>query len=257
MVTFIIRLLKSAVLARKIVNNFQPQLAIGVGGYASGPLLRAAAAKNIPTLIQEQNSYAGITNKMLGKKVKTICVAYENMERFFPASKIVLTGNPVRENLIHELPERGDALEFFGLKPGRRVVLIVGGSLGARSINNAVLKNLEFIRQSDVEFIWQTGVIYFDRICSELEGNQPANLHITSLYRVWIWPTQLPGWYFARRRRYHFRIVPDWKTFGFGAFAQCGRRSPTKNASHWLKKELLFSFATVKSMKIFFLLFCN
>lgn len=178
MVTFFIRLLKSAVLARKIVNDFQPQLAIGVGGYASGPLLRAAAAKKIPSLIQEQNSYAGITNKMLGKKVKTICVAYENMERFFPASKIIITGNPVRENLLRELPGKTEALDYFNLKPDSRVVLIVGGSLGARSINHAVLKNLEFIRQSNVEFIWQTGAIYYERICSELEGNQSANLHV-------------------------------------------------------------------------------
>lgn len=175
---FFNKLRQSASMANKIVKDFKPEIAIGVGGYASGPLLRAAANNKIPTLIQEQNSYAGITNKLLSKKVKTICVAYDNMQRFFPEKKIVLTGNPVRENLIEELQNKNEALRYFGLNENERVILIVGGSLGARSINNAVLKNLEFITNSGVQVVWQTGAIYFDQIEIELKDKKPANLHV-------------------------------------------------------------------------------
>ena len=178
MFTFFIRLMKSAALARKIVKDFQPEIAIGVGGYASGPLLRAAAKKGIPTLIQEQNSYAGITNKLLGKKVNSICVAYDKMARFFPKDKIVFSGNPVRENLMNKLPDRNDSIAYFKLNQTDKIVLIVGGSLGARSINNAVLNNIEKIAKKDVQFIWQTGAIYYDRIQAELEGKIPRTVHI-------------------------------------------------------------------------------
>lgn len=178
MFTFFVRLLKSASMARKIVRDFKPQVAIGVGGYASGPLLRAAARKKIPTLIQEQNSYAGITNKLLSKKVKAICVAYDKMDRFFPAEKIVFTGNPVRENLLENRSEKSEGLSFFNVQENDKVILIVGGSLGARSINNAVLKNIEFIAKSGVQFIWQTGAIYYARIQNELKDIKPENLHI-------------------------------------------------------------------------------
>lgn len=178
MVTFFVRLMKSAAIARKIVKDFKPQVAIGVGGFASGPLLRAAARKKIPTLIQEQNSYAGITNKLLSKKVKSICVAYDKMDRFFPADKVIFTGNPVRENLIHNNSNKNEALKYFGLKGSEKVILIVGGSLGALSINNAVLKNVELIAQSGVEVIWQTGAIYYERIQNELKENKPDNLQI-------------------------------------------------------------------------------
>ncbi len=177
MITFFKKLLQSALKARKIVTDFQPEIAIGVGGYASGPLLRAAAGKGVPTLIQEQNSYAGITNKMLSKKVKTICVAYDKMERFFPASKIVLTGNPVRENLIKKI-DRSDAIKFFKLKGEGKVVLIVGGSLGARSINQAVIRNIQHIKESGVDVIWQTGGLYYDRIVDEIKDTKPANLQV-------------------------------------------------------------------------------
>jgi UDP-N-acetylglucosamine--N-acetylmuramyl-(pentapeptide) pyrophosphoryl-undecaprenol N-acetylglucosamine transferase len=177
-VTFFSRLLKSASMARNIVKDFKPQIAIGVGGYASGPLLRAAANKKIPTLIQEQNSYAGITNKLLSKKVNAICVAYDKMERYFPGEKIVFTGNPVRENLIQNLQNKTEALNYFGLKGSEKVILIVGGSLGARSINNAVLKNIESISKSGIQVIWQTGAIYFERIQNELKNSKPANLQI-------------------------------------------------------------------------------
>ncbi len=178
MITFFVHLMKSASMARKVVKEFKPQVAIGVGGFASGPLLRAAAKLKMPTLIQEQNSYAGITNKLLSKKVKSICVAYDKMERYFPAEKIVFTGNPVRENLIEALPDKKEAFDYFGLKQGERVILIVGGSLGARSVNNAVMNNLEFIAGSGVQVIWQTGAIYYERILEEIKGKQPDNLKV-------------------------------------------------------------------------------
>jgi UDP-N-acetylglucosamine--N-acetylmuramyl-(pentapeptide) pyrophosphoryl-undecaprenol N-acetylglucosamine transferase len=176
--TFFNKLIQSASMAKKIVNEFKPEIAIGVGGFASGPILRAAANRKIPTLIQEQNSYAGITNKILSRKVNSICVAYDNMDRFFPSKKIILTGNPVRENLLTSIQNKNEALEYFGLTGNERVVLIVGGSLGARSINNAVLKNLNVIAKSGVQVIWQTGAIYFERIQAEIQGKKPENLQI-------------------------------------------------------------------------------
>jgi UDP-N-acetylglucosamine--N-acetylmuramyl-(pentapeptide) pyrophosphoryl-undecaprenol N-acetylglucosamine transferase len=176
--TFFNKLIQSASMAKKIVNEFKPEIAIGVGGFASGPILRAAANRKIPTLIQEQNSYAGITNKILSRKVNSICVAYDNMDRFFPSKKIILTGNPVRENLLTSIQNKNEALEYFGLTGNERVVLIVGGSLGARSVNNAVLKNLNVIAKSGVQVIWQTGAIYFERIQAEIQGKKPENLQI-------------------------------------------------------------------------------
>jgi UDP-N-acetylglucosamine--N-acetylmuramyl-(pentapeptide) pyrophosphoryl-undecaprenol N-acetylglucosamine transferase len=176
--TFFSKLIQSASMAKKIVKEFNPEIAIGVGGYASGPLLRAAANRKIPTLIQEQNSYAGITNKILSRKVNSICVAYDKMDRYFPSKKIILTGNPVRENLLNNIQNKNEAFEYFGLTGNERVVLIVGGSLGARSINNAVLKNLEEIAKSGVQVIWQTGAIYFDKIQAEIQGKKPDNLQI-------------------------------------------------------------------------------
>lgn len=176
--TFFKKLMQSASMANKIVKDFKPEVAIGVGGYASGPLLRAASKSKIPTLIQEQNSYAGITNKILSRKVNSICVAYDKMDRYFPSKKIVFTGNPIRENLITNLKNKDEGLEYFGLNGEEKVVLIVGGSLGARSINNAVLKNLNVIAKSGVQVIWQTGAIYFDRIQEETKNSKPENLQI-------------------------------------------------------------------------------
>lgn len=176
--TFFQKLMQSASMARKIIKDFKPEIAIGVGGYASGPLLRAASKSKIPTLIQEQNSYAGITNKILSKKVNTICVAYDKMERYFPAKKIIFTGNPVRENLISNLNNKNEALEYFGLKGDEKVVLIIGGSLGAGSVNNAVLKNLDGISKSGVQIVWQTGAYYYDRMITETKDRKPENLQI-------------------------------------------------------------------------------
>jgi UDP-N-acetylglucosamine--N-acetylmuramyl-(pentapeptide) pyrophosphoryl-undecaprenol N-acetylglucosamine transferase len=178
MVRFVVRLLKSYNLAQKIINQFKPQIAIGVGGFASGPLLRAAAGKKVPCLIQEQNSFAGITNKLLGKKAKTICVAFERMERYFPKNKIVITGNPVRENLKITDEAKREAINYFGLKKGKKVILVLGGSLGAQSVNEAVMMGIDKIAAADVEFIWQTGSFYYKRIMEKLEGKIPDNLVI-------------------------------------------------------------------------------
>jgi UDP-N-acetylglucosamine--N-acetylmuramyl-(pentapeptide) pyrophosphoryl-undecaprenol N-acetylglucosamine transferase len=176
--TFFRRLLQSAAIANRIVKDFKPEIAIGVGGYASGPILRAAAKRKIPTLIQEQNSYAGITNKILSRRVNSICVAYDRMDRYFPSKKIIFSGNPVRENLMTTLQNKKEAIEYFGLNGDERVVLIVGGSLGARSINKAVLKNIDTIAKSGVQVIWQTGAIYFEQVQNEIKNNKPGNLHV-------------------------------------------------------------------------------
>lgn len=177
-ITFFIKLFKSVLLARKIVNDFKPHVVIGVGGYASGPLLWVASCKKIPTLIQEQNSYAGITNKILGKKVNIICVAYNNMERFFPADKIKFTGNPVRKRLAQDEFDKAEALTYFGLNETDKIILIIGGSLGACSINNAVLRNIDLITESNIQIIWQTGTLYYDKINKELKSIKWYNLQI-------------------------------------------------------------------------------
>lgn len=161
-INVLIKLMKSQIKARRIIKEFKPDAAVGVGGYASGPTLKVAGSMGIPTLIQEQNSYAGVTNKLLAKKACKICVAYEGMERFFDKEKIILTGNPVRQNLLNQQMSREDAIRSFNLDPTKKTVLIVGGSLGARTINNCVLNGLDQIRQSGVQFIWQTGKFYIN-----------------------------------------------------------------------------------------------
>lgn len=163
--------LKSKRQVRAIIKEFRPMAAVGVGGYASGATLDAAAAMGIPCLIQEQNSYAGMTNKHLADKVEKICVAYDGMERFFPADKIVKTGNPVRQALLESDITREAALSQFGLDPDKKTILLVGGSLGARTVNESVLGHLDMVRDSDVQFIWQTGKYYnatiMERIAKE------------------------------------------------------------------------------------------
>jgi len=155
-------LMNSLVLARRIVSRFKPEVVIGVGGYASGPTLRAASALGVPTLIQEQNSYAGVTNKLLAKKAKRICVAYEGMERFFEKDKIVITGNPVRQDLFSVLPNTPEAYNYFGLDPHKKTILVVGGSLGARTINQSILAGLGRFAETDIQMIWQTGKFYIE-----------------------------------------------------------------------------------------------
>ena len=174
-------ILKSQRMAKKIIKDFAPQVAVGVGGYASGPTLKMAASMNIPTLIQEQNSYAGVTNKILAKKAKVICVAYDGMERFFPHEKIKLTGNPVRKSLIDMRSNRSEALRGMGIEEGKKCVLIVGGSLGARSINESIVAQLDLIKaNSDIQFVWQTGKLYFEEMKQRVAAaGKPENLTIT------------------------------------------------------------------------------
>ncbi len=167
------KLCDSMVRSRNIVKRFRPHLVIGVGGYASGPVMRAAAKMGIPTLIQEQNSYAGITNKLLAKRASKICVAYEGMEQFFAKEKIFLTGNPVRKDILEGRDNKEEALKFFDLKHGKKVVLVVGGSLGAYSINEAVRQSLDLLMEKEIQLIWQTGRHYQvpDEVLSKFSGS--------------------------------------------------------------------------------------
>ena len=160
----LIKLFKSQRLARKIVKDFRPHAAVGVGGYASGPTLKVAGSMGIPTLLQEQNSYAGVTNKLLAKQAKKICVAYDGMERFFDKNKIILTGNPVRQGLLNHTITQEEAIRTFNLDPQKKTILILGGSLGARTINECLMSNLDKIKNSGVQFIWQTGKIYIEEV---------------------------------------------------------------------------------------------
>lgn len=173
------KLIKSFLKARKVIKNFGAEVAIGVGGYASGPLLFMANRLGIPTLIQEQNSYAGKTNKFLGREAQRICVAYTEMEQFFPAGKILLTGNPIRRSSVELEGKKKEALTFFGLEEGKKTVLVTGGSLGARTLNDFMLKSVEkLVAMSDVQFIWQCGNVYYDDLKSRLHLNG-AELNIS------------------------------------------------------------------------------
>ena len=176
----LIKLFKSQRLARKIVKDFQPHAAVGVGGYASGPTLKVAGSMGIPTLLQEQNSYVGVTNKLLAKQAKKICVAYEGMERFFDKDKILLTGNPVRQGLLNHSTTREEAISTFGLNPNKRTILILGGSLGARTINQCLMENLDKVKLSGVQFIWQTGKIYIEEAKAAVaKAGELPMLHVT------------------------------------------------------------------------------
>lgn len=159
---FPLKLVDSLVKSRKIIKNFNPDIAIGTGGFASGTVVRIAAQMGVPTLIQEQNSYPGITNKLLAKKARKICVAYEGLEKFFPKEKIVFTGNPVRQDLLSVEQNRQDAVRYFDLDPNKKTLLVLGGSLGARRINQLIEKELENITNQDVQIIWQCGKFYFE-----------------------------------------------------------------------------------------------
>ena len=180
-IAVLFKIMRSQTMARRIIRKFKPMVAVGVGGYASGPTLRIAGKMGIPTLLQEQNSYAGVTNKILAKKASRICVAYDGMERFFPADKILKTGNPVRPNLTQGGITRKEAAKKMGLDASKRIVLIVGGSLGARTLNESVMANLDLIRMSeDVQFVWQTGKFYYEEMKRRLaEQPQVSNLYPT------------------------------------------------------------------------------
>ena len=159
---FPVKLISSLWKSRAIIKSFKPDVVIGTGGFASGPLLQMANSLNIPTLIQEQNSYPGITNKLLSKKANKICVAYENLERFFPKEKMIITGNPVRQDLIAIDSKRKEAIKFFNLDPSKKTLLILGGSLGARRVNQLIEKELGFFASHKVQIIWQCGKFYLD-----------------------------------------------------------------------------------------------
>ena len=161
--TFIFKLLISMLKSSRIIKNFKPDIAIGVGGYASGPILKAATRRNIPIVIQEQNSYAGLTNKLLSKKARKVFVAYEGMDRFFPKESIVFTGNPIRQDINELVDKREDALRFFDLGKDKTIVLIIGGSLGAGTINKSMLNGIEKL-PGNLQILWQTGKLYFEEI---------------------------------------------------------------------------------------------
>ena len=164
-IAVLFKIWKSQRMAKKIIKDFQPDVAVGVGGYASGPLLNQAAKMGVPTLIQEQNSYAGVTNKLLAKKARKICVAYDGRERFFPADKIIKTGNPVRQNLVDANISREQAAKDLGLDPQKKTILVIGGSLGARTVNESILQHLDDIRNADgVQIMWQHGKFYSEEI---------------------------------------------------------------------------------------------
>lgn len=168
----IYKLIVSLFKASKIIKSFKPDVVIGVGGYASGPLLRIAAMRNIPALIQEQNSYAGVTNRWLAGKVKKICVAYHGMEKYFPKEKIVLTGNPIREEIFSNVSNKKEAKSFFDITDDLPVLLVMGGSLGARTINESVLAGTELLETENIRVLWQTGRLYHERIKNELSGKK-------------------------------------------------------------------------------------
>ncbi|TWV12595.1 undecaprenyldiphospho-muramoylpentapeptide beta-N-acetylglucosaminyltransferase [Bacteroidaceae bacterium HV4-6-C5C] len=164
-IAVLIKLIRSQWKARSIIKEFKPQVAVGVGGYASGPTLKTAAMMGVPTLIQEQNSYAGVTNKLLAQKASKICVAYEGMNKFFPEDKIIMTGNPVRQNLLNTVLNREELLQTFNFSSEKRTILILGGSLGARTINQTLIGALETIKvHQEIQFIWQTGKIYIQQV---------------------------------------------------------------------------------------------
>ncbi len=176
---FPLKLFKSIQRSRKIIKDFKPDVVVGVGGFASGPLLYAATKMNIPALIQEQNSYPGITNKLLAKRVQSICVAYDKMEQFFPHEKIKLTGNPVRTDILNLSGKRNRALEFFKLNDNKKTVFVTGGSLGAKTINETILKNLNLFIENDIQLIWQTGKLFIATATQAIEPYKNQGLYVS------------------------------------------------------------------------------
>jgi UDP-N-acetylglucosamine--N-acetylmuramyl-(pentapeptide) pyrophosphoryl-undecaprenol N-acetylglucosamine transferase len=176
--TVLIKLFKSLRLAKKVIKEFRPDVVVGVGGYASGPVLRQAGRMGIPTLIQEQNSYAGVTNKLLAKRASTICVAYEGMDKYFTANKIIKTGNPVRQNFDDLKNLEEEALSFFNLKKEQPVILVLGGSLGAGSINSSLCENIGKLRDTDCQWLWQTGKHYFENVKALVSVSFTENISV-------------------------------------------------------------------------------
>ena len=184
------KLAKSLWMTRKILKDFKPQVAVGVGGFASGPTLKAASKMGIPILIQEQNSFAGVTNKLLAKSAEKICVAYEGMDNFFPADRIILTGNPVRQNLLTHQSNHDEAVQNFGFDKTKKIILIVGGSLGARTINDTMKAAIDMVKENkDIQFIWQTGKIYIEEVkqfIKEKTGDEVTDHHVASIPNLFI-----------------------------------------------------------------------
>lgn len=177
------RLFKSLRMAKKVVRDFAPDIAVGVGGYASGPTLYMAHRSGVPTVLQEQNSYAGVTNKLLAKKAAKICVAYEGMERFFPQDKIILTGNPVRQDFLEVAPKSQEAYDFFHFSPAKKTLLIIGGSLGARTINQSVIAGLSKLKEAGIQVLWQTGKLYYEGALKAYEPFKTDDIVVTDFVK--------------------------------------------------------------------------
>ena len=177
------RLFKSLRMAKNVVRDFAPDIAVGVGGYASGPTLFMAHRSGVPTVLQEQNSYAGVTNKLLAKKAAKICVAYEGMERFFPQDKIILTGNPVRQDFLEVAPKSQEAYDFFHFSPAKKTLLIIGGSLGARTINQSVIAGLSKLKEAGIQVLWQTGKLYYEGALKAYEPFKTDDIVVTDFVK--------------------------------------------------------------------------
>ncbi len=171
-------IIRSLLATRKIIRDFKPDVAVGTGGYASGPLLRAAGSAGIPVLLQEQNSYAGITNKILARKAAKICVAYEGMEKFFPAEKILLTGNPVRQELSQAIDLQAEAQHYFKTEPSKKTILVIGGSQGAKTINESLLSGIKQLQAAGVQVIWQTGKAYYQKIKAAVDAEEKTGIFV-------------------------------------------------------------------------------
>ncbi|MDA9120416.1 undecaprenyldiphospho-muramoylpentapeptide beta-N-acetylglucosaminyltransferase [Flavobacteriales bacterium] len=177
--TFPFKLIGSLLKSLKIIKDFKPNVVVGVGGFASGPVMYAASTKGIPTVIQEQNSYAGITNKLLGAKAKKVCVAYDDMEKFFPAQNIIRTGNPVRQDILHLDGKREGGIKTFNLDPSKKTLLVIGGSLGARSINLAMKSHIEDFKKADVQVVWQTGKFFIEEAKKAVADANASNFFVS------------------------------------------------------------------------------
>ncbi|MDX2362277.1 MAG: undecaprenyldiphospho-muramoylpentapeptide beta-N-acetylglucosaminyltransferase [Crocinitomicaceae bacterium] len=170
------KIIKSLMKARRIVKDFKPQVAVGVGGYASGPTLKAATMLKVPSMVQEQNAFAGKTNKILSKSVQKICVAYDGLERFFPAEKIILTGNPTRKDMVETAGKESEGYDFYGFDPSKKTLLIIGGSLGARTLNESVVAHLDTLKPSGIQVLWQCGKLYHNKLEAELKDQDLGNV---------------------------------------------------------------------------------
>ena len=179
-VFFPFKVLMSYLKAKAIVKRFNPDAVLGFGGYASGPTMMAANSLGIPTIVQEQNSYAGLANRKMAKKAKRICVAYEGMDKYFKSNKISLTGNPVRKDIIHVDKKRDEALAHYGFDVNKKTILVLGGSLGARTINEAIIHGVDKIIDTDIQLIWQTGKLYYDEMNHRMEGKDQKQIRMSA-----------------------------------------------------------------------------